>query len=90
MAFEDIVGTVMRWATATDALAALGAELVLQQPDAQGPPEIVSALQAVSAAGGITDVGELPPPQAAMLLGLIRLYLHGATDLVDHPDRVPG
>ena len=90
MAFEDIVGTVMRWATATDALAALGAELVLQQPDAQAPPEIVSALQAVSAAGGITDVGELPPPQAAMLLGLIRLYLHGATDLVDHPDRAPG
>jgi SAM-dependent methyltransferase len=90
MAFEDVMGTVMRWATATDALAALGAELALQQPDAQAPPEIVRALQAVSAAGGITDIGELPPPQAATILGMIRLYLHGATDLVDHPDRAPG
>lgn len=90
MAFEDVMGTVMRWATATEALAALGAELALQQPDAQATPEIVSALQAVSAAGGLTDLGELPPPQAAMVLGMIRLYLHAASDLVDQPDRAPG
>ena len=89
MAFEEMMGTVMRWATATDALAALGAELALQS-DVQAPAEIVRALQTVSAAGGITDIGELPPPQAAMVLGLIRLYLHAATDLVDHPDRAPG
>src|SRR5207237_731574 len=50
MAFEDVMGTVMRWATATDALAALGAELALRQPDAQAPPEIVRALLAVAAA----------------------------------------
>jgi len=90
MAFEDVIGKVMTWATATEALAALGAELSLQQSDAAGPPEIVSALQAVSAAGGITDLDQLPPPQRAMLLGLVRMYLHQALDVVEHPDRTPG
>ena len=90
MAFEDVMGKVMTWATATEALAALGAELSLQQADAAGPPEIVAALQGVSAAGGITDLDQLPPQQRAMIFGLIRMYLHQALDVVEHPDRTPG
>ena len=90
MAFEDVMGTVMRWGTATEALAALGADLALRQPDAKAPPEIESAVHAVSAAGDLHGLDELPPPQAAMLLGMIRMYLHHATDLVDHPDKAPG
>jgi SAM-dependent methyltransferase len=90
MSFEDVMGTVMRWATATEALAALGAELSLQHSAAAAPPEIVAALQAVSAAGGITDLDELAVPQQAMLLGVIRMYLHQAMDVVDHPDQPPG
>ncbi|MEY2424240.1 MAG: hypothetical protein QOI95_4307 [Acidimicrobiaceae bacterium] len=90
MVFEDVMGAVMRWMTATEALAALGAELALQQPDAQAPPEIVTALHAVSTAGGLTDLHELPPPQAAMVLGIIRMSLHQATDLLDHPGKAPG
>jgi SAM-dependent methyltransferase len=90
MAFEDVMGTVMRWGTATEALAALGAELALRQADGEAPPDIVDALQAVSAAGGLTGLGELPPPQAAMVLGMIRMFVHQATDLLDHPDKAPG
>jgi SAM-dependent methyltransferase len=90
MPLEDLMPTVMRWATATEALAALGAELSLQQPGAEAPPEIVGALQAVSSAAGIADLGELPPPQRAIVLALIRMYLHQATDLLEHADRAPG
>jgi SAM-dependent methyltransferase len=90
MSFENVMVTVMRWATATEALAALGAALAVQQSNAKAPPEVLGALQAVSTAAGITDLDGLPPPQQAMLLGIIRMYLHQATDLVEHPDRAPG
>jgi SAM-dependent methyltransferase len=39
---------------------------------------------------GIADLGELPATQQAMLLGIIRMSLHYAVDLVDNPDRSPG
>ena len=90
MSFEDVMASVMRWATATDALAALGAELAVQQPGVTAPPEIVRALGEVSAAAGIGDVGELPAPQQAMVLALIGCCVHQASDLLDHPDRAPG
>jgi SAM-dependent methyltransferase len=90
MAFDDVMGLVMQWGTATEALAALGAELALQQSDANGSPDIVAALNAVSTAAGLTGLDEIPPPQRAMALALIRMYLHQAIDLVDHPDRAPG
>ena len=90
MSLEDVMAAVMRWGTATEALVALGAELALQQPDVNAAPEIVRALQEVSSAAGLTDVGELPAPQQAMVLALIRMYAHQAVDLLDHPDRAPG
>jgi SAM-dependent methyltransferase len=91
MSFEDVIGTVMQWATATEAMAALGAELSLA-PGTGGsaPPEIVAGLQAVSTAAGIGDLDDLAPPQRAMLAGLVRLYLHQSLDVVEHPDRAPG
>jgi SAM-dependent methyltransferase len=90
MAFEDVMGQVMQWITATEALAALGAELATQQPGAQAPPEIAVALEGVSAAAGIGGLAELPPPQQQMILSIIRMYLHQANDLLEHPDRAPG
>lgn len=90
MSLEDVIPTVMRWATATEALAALGAELTLQQSEVKAHPEIVAALRTVSTTAGITGLNELPAPQQAMLLGIIRMYLRQATDLLEHPDRPPG
>lgn len=90
MAFEEVMGTVMQWMTATDALAALGAELQLQAPDAEAPAEIIAALRTVSSAAGIGGVSEIPAPQRGMLLGVIGLCLHHAVDVLDNPDRSPG
>jgi SAM-dependent methyltransferase len=90
MAFEDVIGSVMAWSTATGALAALGAELALQQPDLKAPAEIEAALHEVSTAAGLTGLDELPPPQQAMLVAVIRSSLYEAIDLLEHPDRAPG
>jgi SAM-dependent methyltransferase len=90
MPFEDVMTTVSRWLVATEALAAVGAELALMQAPEPGHPDVAGALQAVSAAAGLPDLGELPPPQREMLIGLIRMGLHQAADLLDSPGRPPG
>ena len=90
MAFEDLMGAVGRWMVATEALAALGAELTLKQSAEDAPPEIAAALRAVSVAAGVGDLDELAPQQQAMVAALVRLYLRQATDLLDHPAREAG
>jgi SAM-dependent methyltransferase len=89
MPLEDVMPIVMQWATATEALAAVGAELAVVQPGTEAPAELMTALKAVPTSVGI-DLDELPAPQQAMLLGVIRLSLHYAVDLVDNPHRSPG
>jgi SAM-dependent methyltransferase len=69
-------------------MAAIAAQLSLADRDA--PPEIRTALRAVSAAAGLDDMDDLAPPQKAMIAALVRMYLHQSLDLVEHPDREPG
>jgi SAM-dependent methyltransferase len=90
MPMEDVIATVMQWATATEALAALGAQVSLAQSGTEAPPEIDAALRAVTSAAGLTDLDDLAPPQRAMLIGIVRLYLRQSTDLLDEPARSPG
>jgi SAM-dependent methyltransferase len=90
MPFEDVMTVVSRWLTATEALAAVGAELTLMQAPEPGHPDVVNALQAVSAAAGLADLGELTGPQRQMVTGLIRLGLYQASDLLGDPGRPPG
>jgi SAM-dependent methyltransferase len=90
MAFEDLMGKLTEWTVATEALAALGAQLALAVEGKTAPPEIDAALRAVSTAAGVGDLDEIPVPQRAMALGLVRTYLREANDLVDDPAREPG
>jgi SAM-dependent methyltransferase len=90
MSFEDVMTVLSRWLTATEALAAVGAELTLRQAPEPGHPAVVEALQAVSAAAGLTGPDELTGPQRQMVTGLIRMSLHQASDLLDDPGRPPG
>jgi predicted O-methyltransferase YrrM len=89
MSFEAVMGAVTRWTTAAEALAALGAQLSLQQ-SGRGSPEVVAALSAVSDAAGLGDLGELDPQQRAMFIAIARLYLRQAVDLLDNADAEPG
>ena len=90
MSFEDVMGAVMRWVTATEALAALGAELSLAQTGETAPAEITTALRAVSTAAGLDDLADLAPPQRAMALSIIKMYLRQSNDVVDFPARESG
>jgi SAM-dependent methyltransferase len=90
MPFEDVMANMQRMLLATEALAAIGAELTLKQPGQEsGDPGVQAALGAVSAAAGI-DLDSLAPPQQAMILGMIRLYFAQADDLLREPGRAPG
>jgi SAM-dependent methyltransferase len=90
MSFEEVMTVLSRWLTATEALAALGAELTLKQAPESGHPTVLDALQSVSAAAGLSGLDELPGPQRQMVTGVIRMGLHQACDLVDNPGRPPG
>ncbi len=90
MSFEDLMTAVGRWMVATEALAAVGAELALASQPEPGHPEIAGALRGVSAAAGLSSLDELAPPQREMVTGLVRMCLRQAQDLVDDPGRPPG
>jgi SAM-dependent methyltransferase len=90
MAFEDVMGIVGRWMVATEALAALGAELTLKQSGETAPPEIVAALRGVSVAAGLGDLDELAPQQQLMVAALARTYIHQAAELLGDPARAAG
>src|SRR5690349_19567149 len=90
MSFEDLMTSVGRWMTATEALAAVGAGLTLAQQPEPGHPEIGRALAAVSDAAGLPGPDQLAPPQREMVIALIRMCLRQAQDLVDDPGRAPG
>ncbi len=90
MSFEDVMGAVARWQVATEALAALGAELTLKQSADEAPPEIVEALHAVAVAAGLGDLDDLEPQQQAIAASIVRLCVRQAIDLLDDPARQPG
>ena len=83
------MGALMQMLTATEAVAAIGAELSLRSSGTSADPSIEAALGAVSAATGL-DLGSLEPQQQAMLLGVIRLFFAQAADLLNDPSRAPG
>jgi len=89
MSFEDVMGTVMQWQVAGEALAALGAELTLQQSGEDAPPEILEALRGVSLAAGL-EVDDLNPQQRAIVIGLVHTLVHQSTDLLTEPARTAG
>jgi SAM-dependent methyltransferase len=90
MSFEGVMTAVGRWMTATEALAAVGAELTLSQSTQPAHPDLARALRAVSAAADLPSLDELAPPQREMCAAVIRMCLRQALDLVDDPSRPPG
>ena len=90
MSFEQVMGTLQGMLAATDALAAIGAELTVKTSGQETDPAIDAALGAVWDAAGLPDLGSLAPPQQAMALGIIRLYFAQANDLLSDPGRAPG
>ena len=90
MAFEDVMKQLSAWQLSVEALAAVGAGLALNQSGEAAPPEIRTALRAIAEAAGLGDLDELPPPQQAVALSVVRMTLRSALDLIDDPAREIG
>jgi SAM-dependent methyltransferase len=90
MAFEEVLGKVSQWATGAEALATVGAVVSLRQQGVTPPPEIAAAFDAVLEAAGLTEITELPPPQQAVLSGMISMYVGQINELLANPGRAPG
>ena len=89
MSFENVMQQVMQWQVAGEALAALGADLTLQQSGAAAPPAIQDALRNVSVAAGL-EVDDLNPQQRAVVIGLIHTLFHQSSELLEEPGRAAG
>jgi precorrin-6B methylase 2 len=90
MAFEDVMGKVMQWATGAETMAALAATISMRQQGVTPPPAVAEALNDVLAAAGLDEVAELPPPQQAVLAGMIGMFNGHANELLADPAREPG
>src|SRR5262245_25358680 len=90
MSVEDVMSAVIRWQIATEALAAIGAELALARAQDPVDPAVSEALRAVPVAAGLGDLSELAPPQRDMVISLVRASIRQAQDLLDDPGRAPG
>lgn len=89
MAIQDVMVVAGRLQAAADALAALGARAGLTDADAL-PVEVASAFDDILAAAGLPDLGQLPPPQRAMVAAFVRSAFGQATNLLAEPTRSPG
>ena len=89
MSFENLMQQIMEWQVAGEALAALGAELTLEQSGAEVPKEIADALRGVSVAAGL-EIDGLNPQQRAVAIGLIHTMFHHGTELLAEPARPAG
>jgi predicted O-methyltransferase YrrM len=87
MAFADTMQAMMRYLVGTEVVAAVGAQLTLEQSGATAPPAVAAALQAVIDVAEVGDLADLTPAERAQVLNQIHLYLHHARELVDAPAR---
>ena len=89
MPFPELMAAVARLNTATETLAAIGAQLDLAQRGVEADPRVAAAYAAVSDAAGVGDLSDLTPEQRAMALGFIRVFFREAELLLADPARPP-
>ncbi len=89
MSYGEIMGVVMRLATATDALGAIGARASLALEGKEVDPRLAKALDEVAAAAGVTGLDTLAPHELAGLVGLTRMFVREADIQLSDPGRDP-
>lgn len=90
MSIETLMRTVQRLNASVEALAALGAELRLQQDEVAGDPRIHAILKDVVSALDPALLDGVNAGQRAAVLGGIQAFFRQAINLLEQPDRPPG
>lgn len=90
MAFQELLAQVRTLAQTVHALAAVGAELQLEDNETEGDVRVRSLLKRVVRTIDPELVNGLTREQRASMLGTIRMTFLDANDLLTRPTRAPG
>jgi precorrin-6B methylase 2 len=90
MSFESLLGALQRLSVSVEALAALGAQLRLQQQELDGDPRVRALLNEVVRAVDPQLLENVDSNQQAAALALIQTIFRQALDLLQNPARAPG
>jgi len=89
MAFEEIMGVVMKLVGGTDALGAIAAHASLIAAGKEIDPRLAKAFSEVEAAVGVTGLEALAPAQLATLASVPRMFVREADLQISDPGRPP-
>src|SRR5215469_14236433 len=87
MGFESLIAAAQRLSTSVEALAALGAQLRLQQDRLEGNPRVRALLNEIARAVDPQLLDDVDEHQQATTLALIQTIFRQALDLLDNPAR---
>ena len=90
MGFESLIAAAQRLSTSVEALAALGAQLRLQQDGLEGNPRVRALLNEIARAIDPQLLEDVDEHQQATTLALIQTICRQALDLLEDPARDPG
>ena len=87
MGFESLISAAQRLSTSVEALAALGAQLRLQQDGLEGNPRVRALLNDIARAVDPQLLEDVDEHQQATTLALIQTIFRQALDLLENPAR---
>jgi SAM-dependent methyltransferase len=90
MSFESLLAASQRLSVSVETLAALGAQLRLEQSGLGGDPRVHALLNDVSRAIHPHLLEGVEPNQQAAVLASIRTVFRQGLDLLENPERAPG
>ena len=90
MGFESLIAAAQRLSTSVEALAALGAQLRLQQDRLECHPRVRALLHEIARAVDPQLLEDVDEHQQATTLALIQTIFRQALDLLEDPARDPG
>jgi ubiquinone/menaquinone biosynthesis C-methylase UbiE len=90
MSFDSLMAAAQRLSVSVEALAALGAQLQLQQEGLDADPRVRALLNEVARAVDPQLLEDVDTHQQAAALALIQTIFRQALDLLENPARAPG
>jgi hypothetical protein len=90
MSFESMIAAAQRLSISVEALAALGAQLRLQQDLVEGNPRVRALLNEIARAVDPQLLEDVDEHQRAITLALIQTMFRQALDLLENPGRELG
>src|SRR5215469_134296 len=90
MSFESLMAASQRLSVSVETLAALGAQLRLQQEGLDGDPRVRALLSEIVRAADPQLLEGVDTHQRAAALALIQTIFRQGLDLLENPARAPG